>query len=138
MEVQTETVEEPTVGRGGRHRADNGSAGITLGPRDTLNGKLSIEGDLRVHGTVEGELTASGDVQVEQSANVKATIAGRNVNIRGKVDGPVTAKRRLVLGGSGAINGDVKVSRLTVEDGATLNGNVSMGGGDSEGGEGQG
>jgi cytoskeletal protein CcmA (bactofilin family) len=38
----------------------------------------------------------------------------------------VTARRRLTLGGSGHLNGDVKVSRLTVEDGATLNGNVTM------------
>ena len=28
--------------------------------------------------------------------------------------------------GSGRLNGDVKVGRLTVEDGATLNGNVAM------------
>jgi cytoskeletal protein CcmA (bactofilin family) len=90
-----------------------------------------VEGDLRVHGSVEGELTATGDVQVEQTANVAASIEGRNVNVRGKVQGNVTAKRRLILGGSGVVNGDVRVSRLTVEDGATLNGNVAMGGGDS-------
>ena len=38
----------------------------------------------------------------------------------------MTAKRRLTLGGSGHLNGDVRVGRLTVEDGATLNGNVTM------------
>ncbi len=48
------------------------------------------------------------------------------MNVRGQVTGNVTAKKRLTLGGSGRLNGDVKVSRLTVEDGATLNGNVVM------------
>jgi cytoskeletal protein CcmA (bactofilin family) len=107
--------------------AQNGGTNVvTLGPRDTLNGRLDIQGDLRVHGNVEGELKASGDVAVESTAAVQASIEGANVTVRGQVNGPVTAKRRLTLGGSGKLNGDVKVGRLTVEDGATLNGNVAM------------
>ena len=59
-------------------------------------------------------------------SRVQASIEGANVQVRGQVTGSVTARRRLTLGGSGRLNGDVKVSRLTVEDGATLNGNVTM------------
>ena len=55
-----------------------------------------------------------------------AEIEGSNVVVRGQVTGNVTAKKRLTLGGSGRLNGDVRVGRLTVEDGATLNGNVAM------------
>ncbi len=107
--------------------AQNGGTNVvTLGPRDSLHGRLDIQGDLRVHGTVEGELKVSGDVSVESTATVQATIEGANVTVRGQVDGNVTAKRRLTLGGSGRLNGDVKVGRLTVDDGATLNGNVAM------------
>ena len=65
-------------------------------------------------------------MSVDSTANVQATIEGSNVSVRGQVNGNVTARRRLTLGGSGHLNGDVKVSRLTVEDGATLNGNVTM------------
>ena len=99
---------------------------VNLGPRDSLHGRLEIQGDLKVAGTVEGELKVSGDVSVDSTANVQATIEGANVSVRGQVNGNVTARRRLTLGGSGHLNGDVKVSRLTVEDGATLNGNVTM------------
>jgi len=107
--------------------AQNGGTNVvTLGPRDSLHGKLDIQGDLRIHGTVEGELKASGDVAVESTATVQATIEGANVTVRGHVTGNVSAKRRLTLGGSGHLNGDVRVGRLTVEDGATLNGNVAM------------
>jgi cytoskeletal protein CcmA (bactofilin family) len=107
--------------------AQNGGTNVvTLGPRDSLHGRLEIHGDLRVHGTVEGELKASGDVLVDSPATVQASIEGANVSVRGQVNGNVTAKRRLTLGGSGRLNGDVKVARLTVEDGATLNGNVTM------------
>jgi cytoskeletal protein CcmA (bactofilin family) len=105
---------------------NGGTNVVTLGPRDSLHGRLDIHGDLKIHGTVEGELKASGDVLVESTATVQASIEGSNVNVRGQVNGNVTARKRLTLGGSGKLNGEVKVSRLTVEDGATLNGNVTM------------
>ncbi|HEY1162217.1 MAG TPA: polymer-forming cytoskeletal protein [Candidatus Dormibacteraeota bacterium] len=107
--------------------AQNGGTNVvTLGPRDSLNGRLEIHGDLKIHGNVEGELKASGDVVVEPTATIQASIEGANVNVRGQVNGNVTARKRLTLGGSGRLNGEVKVARLTVEDGATLNGNVTM------------
>src|SRR6202158_3567528 len=99
---------------------------VNLGPRDSLHGRLDIQGDLKIAGNVEGELKASGDVTVDSTAAVQASIEGPNVQVRGEVNGNVTARKRLTLGGSGKLNGDVKVARLTVEDGATLNGNVVM------------
>ena len=109
----------------GAHQ-DGGTNVVSLGPRDSLHGRLEIQGDLKIQGNVEGELKASGDVTVDSTAAIQASIEGANVSVRGQVTGNVTAKKRLTLGGSGRLNGDVKVSRLTVEDGATLNGNVVM------------
>jgi cytoskeletal protein CcmA (bactofilin family) len=105
---------------------NGGTNVVSLGPRDTLQGRLDIQGDLKIAGTVEGELKATGDVSVDAGANIQASIEGANVSVRGQVTGNVSAKRRLTLGGSGRLNGDVRVGRLTVEDGATLNGNVTM------------
>ena len=107
--------------------AQNGGTNVvSLGPRDILQGRLEIQGDLKIAGNVEGDLKASGDVTVDSGANIQAAIEGANVSVRGQVTGNVTARKRLTLGGSGRLNGDVRVSRLTVEDGATLNGNVVM------------
>jgi cytoskeletal protein CcmA (bactofilin family) len=101
---------------------------VTLGPNDRLTGHLSIEGDLRLNGTVEGEVQATGDVEIADMANVTASVAGREVSVRGKVTGPVTASKKLVVARSGSLMGDVRVPRLVVQDGATFSGNVSMGG----------
>ena len=107
--------------------AQNGGTNVvSLGPRDSLHGRLDIQGDLKIQGNVEGELKASGDITVDSTATIQASVEGANVNVRGQVNGNVTARKRLTLGGSGKLNGDVKVGRLTVEDGATLNGNVVM------------
>jgi len=105
---------------------NGGTNVVNLGPRDSLNGRLEIQGDLKIAGHVEGELKASGDVSVGEGSTIQASIEGANVSVRGQVNGNVTAKKRLTLGGSGHLNGDVKVARLSVEDGATLNGNVTM------------
>jgi cytoskeletal protein CcmA (bactofilin family) len=98
-------------------KLENGSNGqrnsVVLGPRDRLVGQLYIEGDLRVSGTVDGALEATGDIEIAGS---------------GKVSGAVTAYNRLVVGSDASLVGsDVRVARLTVEDGATFTGRVSMG-----------
>jgi len=94
---------------------DGGSNGqrssLILGPRDRLTGSLYVEGDLVVAGTVDGELEVTGDVEIDGG---------------GRVNGPVTARQRLVVGPSGWLLGDVRVSRLVVSDGAKFSGNVSM------------
>jgi cytoskeletal protein CcmA (bactofilin family) len=133
VESPTEQLEESNMAQAEKTAAHSPGTGqnggtnvVILGPRDTLNGRLEMQGDLRIQGTVEGELKISGDVAVESTATVQASIEGANVSVRGQVTGPVTARRRLTLGGSGKLNGDVRVGRLTVEDGATLNGNVAM------------
>ena len=97
--------------------AENGTNGqrnsVVLGPNDRLVGQLYIEGDLRVSGSVEGQLEATGDIE----------IAGG-----GTVRGDVTAANRLTVGGDASlIAQEVRVARLTVEDGATFSGKVSMG-----------
>jgi cytoskeletal protein CcmA (bactofilin family) len=117
--------------RSGRQRNSSGGAGgpIVLGPNDSLKGTLRTESAVTIHGEVEGEIFASGDVVVEASATVVATVEGRNIDIRGQVTGNVKSTKRLSLSGSGTLQGDASAARLVVEDGATLNGSLSMSGG---------
>jgi cytoskeletal protein CcmA (bactofilin family) len=117
---------EKTAAQASSTGQNGGNNVVSLGPRDILQGRLEVQGDLRIAGNVEGDLKASGDVSIESGATIQAAIEGANVNVRGQVTGNVTARKRLTLGGSGLLQGDVRVSRLTVEDGATLNGNVVM------------
>lgn len=105
----------------------NETSMVMLGPNDRLIGELHIEGNLRVSGTLEGQIEATGDIEVAEAAKVKASVAGREVNVSGQVSGPVVASKKLVIGKSGSITGDVRVPRLVMADGASLSGNVQMG-----------
>ena len=103
----------PTPGPAENGTSNGKGSSVVLGPNDRLVGQLYIEGDLRVSGTVEGQLEATGDIE----------IAGA-----GKVRGDVTAYNRLTVGGDASlIAQEVRVARLTVVDGATFSGKVSMG-----------
>jgi cytoskeletal protein CcmA (bactofilin family) len=117
--------------RAGRQRNNAGGASgpIVLGPNDSLKGTLRTESGVTIHGAVEGEIFAVGDVVVEASATVVATVEGRNIDIRGQVMGNVSSTKRLTLSGSGRLQGDASAGRLIVEDGATLNGSITMSGG---------
>jgi cytoskeletal protein CcmA (bactofilin family) len=105
----------------------DGANRFTLGPGDSLEGKLTYAGSITVQGRAEGELHIGGNVDVASGATVKASIDGASVTVRGEVEGPLTARDKLLLGKSGRLSGDITVKRLQIEDGASLNGHVRMG-----------
>ena len=105
----------------------DGANRFTLGPSDSLEGKLNYSGSINVQGRAEGELHVSGNIDVAQGATVKALLEGANVTVRGDVEGTLTARDKLTLGKNAKLSGDVTVKRLQIEDGASLNGHVRMG-----------
>jgi len=131
--MENVTVEEAAAPRGrsrnGGSRAASVSA-VSLGPHDSLSGNLAVEGDVHVEGTLEGQVHTSGDIEIESSATARAHLEARNITVRGSVTGDIVAKGRLNVAGSGSVIGDVRANRLRVEDGATVNGSISMAGGD--------
>src|SRR5260370_579813 len=118
------SADEPPTSRPADSNQHNS---VTLGPRDRVIGQIYIEGDLRVSGTVEGEVEVTGDVAIDDLAKVKASVTGRDISISGHVVGAVIARKRLEVTRSGSLIGDVRVARLTIQDGATFSGKVSMG-----------
>ncbi|HLQ61738.1 MAG TPA: polymer-forming cytoskeletal protein [Candidatus Acidoferrales bacterium] len=129
MEIQEVAAESPAQ-PGSDGEVASGRAGarpFTLGPRDVLEGKLVLEGDLRVQGRAEGEMLVTGDIDVDSGATVRASLQASAVAVRGDVEGTVIARHRLVLAGSATLTGDIQVGRLQIDDGATFNGNVHMG-----------
>jgi cytoskeletal protein CcmA (bactofilin family) len=93
---------------------------------------LSIEGDLTsdeevvVHGNVRGKLTTTDAVSIGATGVVQADVSGSSISIGGNVTGDVTAGERVDLQAGGRLVGDVKAARFTIADGASFKGNVDM------------
>lgn len=126
MDAETVTTEESTAQTRGQRTRSEQHGSIALGPRDQLVGRLVYEGDLRVGGLFEGEATLTGDVAVDADGTAKAKFEARNMSVRGAFEGEASIHEALRIGGSGTVSGTVRVARLVVEDGALLNGNITM------------
>src|SRR5207237_1496 len=73
-----------------------------------------------------GSITGSKLVLGEH-AGVKGDVMADTVSLSGKVTGNVTAMDKCELGASAELTGDLVTSRLSMEEGATLLGQVRLG-----------
>lgn len=97
-----------------------------------FEGKLSFKDTVRIDGHFSGEITSENTLIVGESGEVEASIKSRVVMISGTVDGPIEATSQLVLHKTAVVNGDVETGSLAVEDGAVLNGRISMRAGEAK------
>ena len=136
MDVQEAVAESQPV----TSADDNGDARrdgqrkFTMGPNDTLEGKLVYEGHVHIDGRAEGEFKVTGNLDVAQGATARISIEAANVTVKGQVEGTVNAHDKLTLGKNARLSGDIVVRRLQIEDGASLNGHVRMGDVEQHGG----
>ncbi|MGB2630754.1 MAG: polymer-forming cytoskeletal protein [Candidatus Omnitrophota bacterium] len=93
-----------------------------------MQGTLRFEDpvNLRINGRFEGTLDTKGMLMVGQQADIKANITGESVSVAGNVNGNITATKLLKLDSTACINGDIAVPRLSIQEGAVLNGRVKM------------
>jgi cytoskeletal protein CcmA (bactofilin family) len=113
--------------RGAATPAASEAAGmVVLGPRDSLVGTLSVEGDVRIEGRLEGEVSATGEVAIHSSGTVRAQIAARDIVVAGSVEGNAAARELTALTETASFAGQIQTGRLRVDEGATVNATISM------------
>ena len=108
MASQTNTVNVNSVSR------------ISAGT--VIKGEIQSPYDLRIDGTFEGKVQTKGRVVIGASAIIKGDIICENVDLWGRVEGDLYVKDTLALKEGCKMNGNINVSRLSVELGATFNG----------------
>jgi cytoskeletal protein CcmA (bactofilin family) len=101
-------------------------AGTVIGSGITIEGEITTDEDVFVHGTVRGKLSAKEGVSVERGAVVEADISGGSLTVAGTVTGNITSTDRVDLQAGARVVGDVKAARITIADGALFKGNVDM------------
>jgi cytoskeletal protein CcmA (bactofilin family) len=93
-----------------------------------IKGEVTGSEDLFVDGLVDGKLNlVNGSLTIGPNGSVKADVSAREVIVRGKVEGNVTARDKVALWSTGQVTGEVRTDRLAIEDGALLRGKVEAG-----------
>ena len=96
-----------------------------IGSNTHIEGAFASSGNVRMDGHFSGALEISGNILVGESADIRADINARNVSIAGTVRGNVTGNKVQLLR-TGRIWGDISASALTTEEGAFIDGKITM------------
>jgi cytoskeletal protein CcmA (bactofilin family) len=102
------------------------------GSRNVLNadveikGNLKFSGELTFAGQLDGEIQSEGALHVSDEAVVRGNINLHSVVLRGKVNGNITAKERIEIKSIGELFGNVRASKLVIEEGATFVGKCEV------------
>jgi cytoskeletal protein CcmA (bactofilin family) len=91
-----------------------------------FEGKLSFKDTVRIDGCFRGEIASENTLVVGETGEIFASVRSRTVVIAGTVTGDVAASDRLVLEKTARVDGDVTAGSLQMEDGASLNGRITM------------
>ncbi len=103
------------------------SAISIITPNTKIEGKITVENDLRLEGSVEGDIIGNSKVVIGSEGLLKGTLSCKNAEINGRVLGSLIISEKLtVRENASIIGGDIKVKTLIVEPKAVINANCIM------------
>ncbi|MDL1877912.1 polymer-forming cytoskeletal protein [Cytophagia bacterium CHB2] len=89
-----------------------GDLNTIIGKGSIVEGSIKVQSSLRIDGRVKGDITATDSL-------VNAIVGGR-------IKGKVFASGKVVLEAKSSFNGEVKASKLVIDEGAVFDGVCSM------------
>jgi cytoskeletal protein CcmA (bactofilin family) len=97
-----------------------------LNPDVEIKGNLKFSGELTFDGKLEGEIQTDGTLHLGDSAVVNGSISAQSVIVRGKINGNITAKEKIDIKAKSELFGDVRASKLVIEEGVVFVGKTEV------------
>jgi cytoskeletal protein CcmA (bactofilin family) len=97
-----------------------------LGPTLRFRGELTAQEDLIVQGSVEGTITHTQTLTIGTDGSMKGNIRARVIIVDGKVEGDLHATEAVNIRATAKVRGNVFAPRISVADGAFLQGQIDM------------
>ena len=109
---------EPSSPRGGS---------AALGKNVTVKGQIFAREDLTIDGEVEGTVECQEHrLTIGPNARVQAGLKAREIIIHGSIQGNVDATDKIDIKKEAKLVGDIKTSRIVIEDGAYFKGSIDI------------
>jgi cytoskeletal protein CcmA (bactofilin family) len=119
------TMTSPTRSSESESVVRSGSA--ALGKNVTVKGQIFAREDLTIDGEVEGTVECHEHrLTIGPNARVQAGLKAREIIIQGSIHGNVDATDKIDIKKEAKLVGDIKTSRIVIEDGAYFKGSIDI------------
>lgn len=106
-------------------RKNNEKLESFIGANSSFKGDIKTKGTIRIDGNMEGNVDSDWLI-VGEKGILKGDVRANGVIVGGKIEGMVTAREIIEIKGKGEISGDINTPKLSVSEGAILNGKATM------------
>jgi cytoskeletal protein CcmA (bactofilin family) len=90
-----------------------------------MKGEINANANIRIDGNFEGAIHVEGNVMIGEGARVNASIQAHNISVFGSVHGNLSG-HKVTIGRTGRVWGDLNAATFSTEEGAYLDGRISM------------
>ena len=97
---------------------------LIVGREITLSGEITSCDMLIVEGSVEANLTNCRDVDIAESGLFKGSAAIEEAEIRGRFEGNLVVRKRLLIKASGRVSGTIRYGQIEIECGGQISGDI--------------
>lgn len=97
---------------------------LTVGREITLSGEITSCDMLVIEGSVEANLTNCRDIDIAESGLFKGSAAIEEAEIRGRFEGNLTVRKRLMIRASGRVSGTIRYGQIEIECGGQISGDI--------------
>lgn len=97
-----------------------GAAKNVLANDVDIKGTIKFENELIFDGKIEGEILSEGTLVIGKNAEVRGEVKTKSVTVHGTVFGNITVTEKAELKASSQLTGDLKATRIIIEEGATF------------------
>lgn len=113
-----------------QRRNDSDLRKLIVGREISLSGEITSCDKLIVEGSVEANLQNCHEVEITESGLFKGTASIDEAEVRGRFEGELSVRRRLLIRASGKVTGSIRYGQLEVEAGGQISGEVQAQGDD--------
>lgn len=92
-----------------------------------IKGDIITHGNIRLDGEIDGNILSESKVVLGASCKMVGNLKAQNAEISGEVKGEIEIADLLVLKPTAIISGQIKSTKMVVEEGAVFNGTCNMG-----------
>jgi cytoskeletal protein CcmA (bactofilin family) len=119
--------EEAMFGKEGESMTGEGTMNSIIGKGCTVKGTVEVKnGTLRIDGEFEGTINCPDTLVIGKDGKVKAEITVKSAVVGGHVTGNIDAKDKIELQSGSRLQGDIKTSRLVIDEGVFFEGACKM------------